>query len=70
MTGGGVCVACGAEVASGGTAICAEAVVVVAMKRSTVRLKPDTAFGEQITRTLPFRIDSRNLKGGERGRSR
>lgn len=63
VTGGGVCVACGADADSGGTGIWAEAVVAVAMMRNKVRLKPDTTavrlkadttFGEQITRTLPF----------------
>jgi len=62
VTGGGVCVACGVD-ASEGSGICADAVADVAMTRNTVRLKPDTTlvrlkadttFGEQITRTLPF----------------
>ena len=64
MTGGAVCVAWGAAATSVGRALCAAAVVDVAMMNSTARLKPGTAFGEQITRTLPF-TDSMNHKGGD-----
>jgi hypothetical protein len=57
-------VACGADADSGEPGICADADVAVAMTSNTVRLKPDTAFGEQITRTLPFNY-SLNHKGGD-----
>jgi len=32
---------------------------------AAIRLKADTTFGEQITRTLPFGADSMNHKGGD-----
>ena len=58
--------------------VCAAAIVEAAMTinasndavrlkpdTTTVRLNPDTALGEQITRTLPFCTDSMNHKGGD-----
>ena len=58
MTGGGVCVACGAAVTSVGMALCAAAVVDVVMTIAAIgiaiRLKADSTLREQITRTLPF----------------
>ena len=67
VTGVGVCVACGADVASGGTGICADAAVAVAMTTAmsgTARRKPTPALREQITLTLPC-TDSVNHKGGD-----
>lgn len=53
MTGGGVCVACGDDAISVGTAVCAAAIAVAAKTINasvgTVRPKPDAIFGEQIT---------------------
>jgi len=58
VTGGDVCVACDDDAISVGTAVCAAAVADVAKTINasvgTLRPKPDTAFGAQITRTLPF----------------
>jgi len=69
VTGGGVCVACGAAVTSVGMALCAAAVVdvvmMIAARGITVRLKADITLREQITLTLPSGVDSMNHKGGD-----